>query len=225
MILTVVSWCFLGLGVATALAIAMDVRSRPQHMWIMNVTWPITGLYFPVVGWWLYARMGRPDSTPRHHTGSHGHHHASKPKWQSVFVGATHCGGGCVLGDCIAAPIMTMLGITVLGSALLSHFIGEFIGAYLFGIAFQFLPLLEMGETSPTRAFIDAIKADTLSLVAFEIGMFGWIALSFLVLLPAIPSVTTPEHWFMMQIAMIFGFATSYPANWWLIRRGIKHGM
>jgi hypothetical protein len=29
----------------------------------------------------------------------------------------------------------------------------------------------------------------------------------------------------MMQAAMICGFATSYPMNWWLIRRGLKEAM
>jgi hypothetical protein len=31
--------------------------------------------------------------------------------------------------------------------------------------------------------------------------------------------------WFMMQIAMFFGFITAYPVNWWLLRRGIKEEM
>ena len=34
-----------------------------------------------------------------------------------------------------------------------------------------------------------------------------------------------PEFWFVMQIAMLAGFATSYPVNWWLIRAGIKEKM
>jgi hypothetical protein len=29
----------------------------------------------------------------------------------------------------------------------------------------------------------------------------------------------------MMQIAMLVGFATSYPVNWWLIETGIKERM
>ena len=33
------------------------------------------------------------------------------------------------------------------------------------------------------------------------------------------------EFWFMMQIAMLCGFATSYPVTWWLIRSGIKEPM
>ena len=29
----------------------------------------------------------------------------------------------------------------------------------------------------------------------------------------------------MMQLAMLCGFATAYPVNWWLIRRGLKEKM
>jgi hypothetical protein len=29
----------------------------------------------------------------------------------------------------------------------------------------------------------------------------------------------------MMQIGMLAGFLTSYPVNWWLVRRGIKEKM
>jgi uncharacterized protein YqgC (DUF456 family) len=36
---------------------------------------------------------------------------------------------------------------------------------------------------------------------------------------------TEPVFWFMMQIGMIIGFFTSYPANIWLVKKRIKHGM
>jgi hypothetical protein len=36
---------------------------------------------------------------------------------------------------------------------------------------------------------------------------------------------SNPVFWLMMQIAMIAGFLTSYPVNWWLIRKGIKETM
>ncbi|WP_109995215.1 DUF4396 domain-containing protein [Salinisphaera sp. LB1] len=216
-VLEIVAWIVVLLGVATGLAILRDVIRHPQPMQIMNVTWPVNGLFTPVFGWWVYKKLGRPDAD----AGGHTH----KPFPQSVLVGVTHCAGGCVLGDSIAAPIVSIVGLTVAGSLLLGHFAGEFVAAYLFGIAFQMLPMMSMGESNPFKAFINAIKADTLSLVSFEIGMFGFIALSFLVLLPHEPEVTSPVFWFMMQIAMIIGFATAYPANWWLIKRGIKHGM
>lgn len=229
MTLIAIAWIVIFLGIATAIAIAVDCYQRPQHMSIMNITWPITGLYMPVIGWIAYWFMGRPDGMPRDggHAHDHGggHHHAPKPKWQSVFVGVTHCGGGCTLGDAVAAPIVAATGFIVLGSTLLGHYVGAFIGAYLFGLAFQILPAMEMGETNIAKAFINAVKADTVSLVAFEIGMFAWLAIAFLGILGNEPSVASPVYWFQMQIAMVIGFVTAYPANWWLINRGIKHGM
>ncbi|EAC6516450.1 DUF4396 domain-containing protein, partial [Listeria monocytogenes] len=33
------------------------------------------------------------------------------------------------------------------------------------------------------------------------------------------------EYWFIMQIAMLIGFFTSYPINWYLVKKGIKHAM
>ncbi|RJS93029.1 DUF4396 domain-containing protein [Salinisphaera sp. Q1T1-3] len=234
MTLFAVSWFFILLGIATALVIAVDVYRHPQHMGVMNITWPITGLYLPVLGAIAYWVMGRPDGMTGHHhehTGHDhhgdgcGHHHAPKPKWQSVFVGVTHCGGGCTIGDCLAAPIVAAAGFTVLGSTLLGHYVGAFIGAYIFGLAFQILPAMQMGETNLWKAFVNAVKADTVSLIAFEIGMFAWLAIAFLGILGHEPSVASPVYWFHMQIAMLFGFITAYPANWWLINRGIKHGM
>jgi hypothetical protein len=32
-------------------------------------------------------------------------------------------------------------------------------------------------------------------------------------------------YWFMMQIGMVVGFITTFPANWLLIRRGVKTAM
>ncbi|MCK5934339.1 MAG: DUF4396 domain-containing protein [Fulvimarina manganoxydans] len=37
--------------------------------------------------------------------------------------------------------------------------------------------------------------------------------------------VSMVEFWALMQIAMVYGFLTSYPVNLWLIRKGIKEAM
>jgi hypothetical protein len=47
------------------------------------------------------------------------------------------------------------------------------------------------------------------------------------VLFPA-PHNLTPSSaafWFLMQIGMIIGYFTSWPANVWLVKRGIKMPM
>jgi len=37
--------------------------------------------------------------------------------------------------------------------------------------------------------------------------------------------VNSFEFWFMMQIAMLAGFPTAYPVNWWSIKVGFKERM
>lgn len=37
--------------------------------------------------------------------------------------------------------------------------------------------------------------------------------------------VSMVEFWALKQVAMVYGFLTSYPVNWWLIRNGIKKAM
>lgn len=52
--------------------------------------------------------------------------------------------------------------------------------------------------------------------------MYGWMAIvRFAIFDRELPN-DTPVFWFLMQIAMFFGFVTSYPVNWWLLRRGVK---
>jgi hypothetical protein len=71
-----------------------------------------------------------------------------------------------------------------------------------------------------------AAKADFLALSAFEIGLFGWMAIMRLVLfLSPHLATNTAAFWFLMQVGMLIGFVTTYPVNWWLIRYGIKDVM
>lgn len=186
----------------------------------MSVVWPVTGLYFPVIGWWLYAAMGRPMALDAAKIPG------EQPRWRSVFLSATHCGSGCVLGDIIGAPIVFAAGLRIAGKPLFAEYVVEFVIAYLFGIAFQYFPIRAMRQVAPHEAVLDAVKADTLSLIAFEVGMFAWMAFVAFVLFAARPpEVSTIVFWLMMQIGMVCGFATTYPANWVLVKSGIKAGM
>jgi hypothetical protein len=54
--------------------------------------------------------------------------------------------------------------------------------------------------------------------------LFGWMAIMAFVLFPA-PHHLMPSsaaYWLLMQIGMIVGYFTSWPANVWLVNRGIK---
>jgi len=43
-----IAWMSLAIASLCAILISIDEIRRPQKMWIMNVVWPITALYFSV---------------------------------------------------------------------------------------------------------------------------------------------------------------------------------
>lgn len=214
-----------------ALVISADILAgRRQHMWIMNLVWPLTALYAGPLAVWAYFRVGRLSTHQAIHaakTEGRTPPARNKPHWQSIALAATHCGSGCTLGDLLAEGVaMPLLApITLFGHALFAAWAVDFVFAFLIGIAFQYFTIAPMRDLSPARALLAALKADTLSLCAWQVGMYGWMAIAVFVLFGHELDPATPVFWFMMQIAMLAGFATSYPVNAWLLKTGIKESM
>lgn len=60
------------------------------------------------------------------------------------------------------------------------------------GIAFQYFAIAPMRGLGRRKGLVEAAKADFLSLSSFEIGLFGWMALTQLVFFPTTSVPTTP---------------------------------
>lgn len=60
----------LGLGALCAILIGIDVARHPQHMWIIDIVWPVTALFGTVWILWQYFSYGRLGP----------HENANKPK-------------------------------------------------------------------------------------------------------------------------------------------------
>lgn len=224
-ILSIASLVLAGLCAAI---VAVDLVKHQQKMWIMNVVWPITALYAGPLAVLAYFKAGRLSSKKSvREAKARGEENPGKKKpfWQIAAVGSTHCGSGCTLGDLAAEWIVFAAPIVIFGHKMFGAWLLDFIFAYLFGIAFQYFTIKPMKNLSPGQGLWAAIKADTLSLTAWQIGMYGWMAIATFVLFGREIPKTSPVFWFMMQIAMLAGFITSYPVNWWLIRKGMKEAM
>jgi hypothetical protein len=224
--LEILGFVSLAVAIACAAAIAADIflAGYRQPMAVMEAVWPVTALYMGPFGLWAYRAWGRPKSA------RHVERHGEPPPLgfaTRVAVGASHCGAGCTLGDILATWVVFAAGFTVAGLALPYEYAFDFSFAFALGIAFQFWSIRPMRPDLPRGAiYRRAVKADTLSLTAFEIGLFGWMAVTQLVLFTdphLLP--TTAAYWLMMQVGMVLGFLTTYPVNVWLIRRGIKEAM
>lgn len=224
-ILSVVSLSLAGL---CFVIIALDLSGHPQHMWIMNIVWPVTALYSGPIALWAYFKWGRLSS----------HHHMmmakergeeppskKKPFWETCSTAATHCGAGCALGDVLAEWTLFMFPFALFGQKIFATWVADFIAAFLLGIAFQYFTIKPMRNLSPGKGLVKAIQADTFSITSWQIGMYGWMAIVTFVIFGHELEKNTAVFWFMMQIAMCAGFLTAYPVNALLLKRGVKEKM
>lgn len=225
--LVVLSWVFLAGAFASAAVIAADIflRGYRQPMRVMEAVWPVTALYLGPLAVWGYAAWGRPRS--RRWLGDHGRDEPpGKPGWATTAVGVSHCGAGCTLGDIVAEFAVFGLAVTLAGERLFAEYVGDYVLAIALGLVFQYFAIAPMRGLGLREGIAAAAKADIASLTAFEVGLFGWMALMSFVLFPdphLLP--TSPVYWFMMQIGMALGFLTAFPVNSWLIAHGIKEAM
>jgi hypothetical protein len=236
--LHVLSWAYLILCFGCALWISLHEFVWPQKMAIMNFVWPITALYAGPLAVWGYLKSGskmtraqmaimkREAESELQDSSVRPNDNESGPTREQIAVGVSHCGAGCTLGDIAGEWWVFAMALVWAGGEFETRLVLDFILAWLFGVVFQYLTIAPMRGLSFGKGVIQAIRADTLSIVAFQVGMFGWMALTYYVFFPS-PHLRVNEavFWFMMQIGMMAGFVTSYPANVFLLRQGWKERM
>jgi hypothetical protein len=230
--LHILAWISLDVGFASSVVLMIDEMMHPQQMWIMNVVWPVTGLYAGPMALWAYYRYGRLSTRGKAMEAKQRGEEAPgnrKPFPAMVALGATHCGAGCSLGDLCAEWLVFATGLMLWPlphhKHLFAAWVIDFGFAYVLGIIFQYFTIAPMRGLSFGKGIWAAIKADTLSMTAWQIGMYGWMAIATFLIFGMEIKKTDPVFWFMMQIAMLFGFLTSYPVNWWLLKAGLKEKM
>jgi hypothetical protein len=236
--LAILSLC---LAILCALVVAADEMRNPQNMWIMNVVWPLVALFGSIIALAAYFRYGKLASKKAFAEAKANDRPppsmAKTPFSVMVGKGAAHCGSGCALGDLFAewlAYLVPVIAVyfgwkTVFAEKMFAVWVLDYILAFSIGVGFQYFTIKPMRDLSPWQGLVQAVKADFLSLTAWQVGMYGFMAFAqfylFRHLLGIKLEVPTVEFWFMMQIAMIAGFATAYPVNWWLITKGVKEKM
>lgn len=162
-----------------AFAIAIDEWRRPQKMWIMTIVWPSTALFGGALWLAAYLAWGR---TP---IGSRSNEDTKPPSAAIVLKGASHCGAGCTLGDifaewaCFVFPIVPVWfgWHTLFDEKIFAIWIPDFIAAFLLGIAFQYFTIKPMRDLSIGEGVAQALKADVASISAWQVGMYGTMAL------------------------------------------------
>lgn len=148
-----------------------------------------------------------------------------RPFFEKVALSTLHCGAGCSLADLISEWFTFLFPAILLGTGVAGQWTLDYLLALIIGIFFQYAAIQPMLHLKPSKAIARAFKIDFFSLTAWQIGMYGWMAVCLFILFPERLVQNSWVFWFMMQIGMLCGFITSFPVNWLLIKMGIKNGM
>lgn len=208
---------FVALAVLTAIGIAYDIYGRGyrQRVRPMEVVWVLSALWLGPLVLPLYARTGRPRSV----------------KWQSENPGGGNLGpsadaasgglpGGAasLIGHVLGVPLVLAAGWTLFGVDMFAMI------AVIAVLATAILFAFEYSATSHRRAGGRTVGAALLvaavTVLAFDLGMGGWmLVLHFNEIMPPLASAS---FLFFMQIGIVLGFLTGYPAVALLLKRGSK---
>lgn len=198
---TPLAWAFIALAVATAAWIAYDIYARRhRHDTVaVELVWIASALYLGPFALPVYTRYGRAPvrgATP-------------------AAVAGLPGGGASAVAHLIGVPLVIASGITIAGIDL---------WVMIIVIGTLAIMLLFVYERSAARAAQRrltvgaAALAAVVTVLAFDIGMGGWMLL--LHFNELMPPATEASFWFLMQLGIVLGLLTGYPVVKWLASRG-----
>jgi len=211
---------FVVLSLICAVVIAYDVygRGHRQPVQIMEPVWVLSALWLGPFVLPLYAVTGRRRSA----------------RWQSAHPGGQEVGlplaaatgglaGGAasLIGHVIGVPLVLATGLSLFGVDMFAMIAVIAVLAILMLLGFELAVRGRPGrETAAAAGLGTALAVAVVTVVAFDLGMGGWMLL--LHYNGFMPPVTSVSFLFLMQVGIVLGFITGYPAVALLLRRGAK---
>ncbi|MEO0796373.1 MAG: DUF4396 domain-containing protein [Verrucomicrobiota bacterium] len=179
---------------------------------VMKLAWVLVGAYTGPIGALIYSLSCR---KPKDRS----HDEFIAPTWKQATGSLLHCVAGDATGIILAAIIVSFFGLPN-GFDLIIEYGAAFIVGLLI---FQALFMISMyGDY--WLAVRKTLFAETVSMNMVMLGMFPVM----LILKEHVPHSDSParlEFWGVMSVATIAAMITAYPINYWMVKRGLKHGM
>ncbi len=209
---TPLAWAYIALALLSAVVIAADIylRGRRQATTAAELVWVTSGLYLGPVAVAVYLRRGRPEATPATDEGP-----ASR---DSAALAVLPGGGASAIAHLVAVPFVAAVGWTIAGLAMWPMIL--VIAALAIAMLAVYERVAGRGARSvrgPGLSVGAAVFAAAVTVVAFDIGMVGWMLV--LHVNDLMPAASEGSFWFLMQVGVIVGLATGYPAVRWLVAR------
>ncbi len=201
--LTPVAWTYITVSLLSAAFIAYDLSgsSRRRTGAAPALVWITSALYLGPVAVAVYLRRGRANDDP-----------------DAPTVALLSGGGASAVAHLIAVPLVAAVGWTIAGMAMWPMIAVIAVLAVVM-VAISVRVAGRSGERPGMRGVSvgAALVAALVTVAAFDVGMVGWMLL--LDANNAMPAITEGAFWFLMQVGVVVGLVTGYPAVRWLLRR------
>lgn len=200
------------LTAAAVVFVAIDIRTSPVSP-VMRWAFVLFTAYTGPIGVFLYV-LGCREPLPGRHADY------VRTRWRQVLGSTMHCVAGDGIGILVGAVIGSVMSLERPVEVALEYGLGFGFGWTIF----QLLFMRSMAGGSYWMALKRAFMPEFLSMNLVMTGMI-LIASLFWAAVGGKPGPLTPTFWFVMSMALLAGFVAAYPINWWLVAKGLKHGM
>jgi len=194
------------------LFVVVDIRTTPASP-VLKWGFILLTAYTGPLGAFLYV-LGCREPLP----GLHERYIATR--WRQVLGSTMHCVAGDGLGILTGAVIASLFHLPKVTDIALEYALGFGFGWSVF----QALFMRGMAGGSYMRALSSTFFPELLSMNCLMAGMVPAMTLA-RASTPVSRDPSEPSFWFTMSMALLVGFITAYPMNWWLVSRHMKHGM
>ena len=200
------------LTAAAVVFVAIDIRTSPVSP-VMRWAFVLFTAYTGPIGAFLYV-LGCREPLPGQHADY------VRTRWRQVLGSTMHCVAGDGVGILVGAVIGSVMSLDRPVEVALEYGLGFGFGWTIF----QSLFMRSMAGGSYWMALKNAFMPEFLSMNLVMTGMM-LVASLFWAGIGGKPGPLTPTFWFVMSMALLSGFVAAYPINWWLVAKGLKHGM
>ncbi|SDE64043.1 protein of unknown function [Massilia sp. PDC64] len=193
--------------------LAWDLFTRTPAMKVMKWGWLLVAVYTGPVAfivYWLSCREPAPCT----------HEEFVAPQWKQTVGSTIHCMAGDATGVIVAAAITSLLHTPMWLDSLVEYLAGFFFGLFIFQALFM-KDMLGGGYWGAVRA---TVLPEWLSMNGVMAGMIPTMVILMSHDMAAMDP-TSIRFWGIMSLATLLGAIPSYPINWWLVSKGLKHGM
>ena len=218
-LIDVVLWVWFGLTALAVAYVAYDqfiAGSEPKEHSLVTKTmrwgWVLVTLYTGPVGftvYWLLHRVPtRPAATP-----------ADPSLCKQAVESTIHCVAGDATGILVAALVTSLLRPTMAVELIAEYIAGFAVGLFLF----QALCMKSSFGGSYRRAVSGTFLPEAISMNTVMAGMVPVMIILMSHDMSAM-APTSVRFWGIMSLAFLVSAVTTFPVNWWLVARGLKHG-